>query len=94
LLAQQLVDLGRHEIAVFLSENGESRFPFQAKTFPPLNFTVGKRVKLIARARERFTTLRNIVEMQLHQWLANTSSNFDPPRRKAKKHHPGDDFES
>jgi len=34
--AQQLVDLGRHEIAVRLTEYGQNRVPFQGKTRPPL----------------------------------------------------------
>jgi len=78
-LAQRLVDLGRYEIAVLLSENGESRFPFLAKTLSPLDVRTGNRDKLIARSRERFATPRAVVEKRLGRWLANTSPDLDNP---------------
>lgn len=74
ILAQQLVDLGRHEIAVKLSENGESRFPFQGKTLPPIEFSAGRAQNGAARSRERFATRRGPVEEKLHRWLANDLS--------------------
>jgi hypothetical protein len=67
--AQELVDLGRHEIAVRLSENGESRFPFKGKTLPPMECHVGHPEKLIARSRERFATSRSVVEEKLKRWF-------------------------
>lgn len=69
--AQQLVDLGRFEIAIQLSENGESRFPFQARTLPPIESEVGRKEKLIARSRERFSTPRAAVEEKLNRWIGN-----------------------
>lgn len=86
-LAQRLVDLGRYEIAVLLSENGESRFPFLAKTLSPLELRGGSRGKLIARSRERFATSRDVVEKKLRRWLANTSSPLDKPSRVASNEH-------
>ena len=69
LLASQFVDLGRHEIAVCLTANGENQVPFRAKTHPPLEFPPSRKQILIARSRERFSTRRNIVEDKLNRWL-------------------------
>lgn len=68
-LARQLVDLGRYEIAIQLSENGESRYPFHARTLAPIEASVGKKAKLIARSRERFSTPRAVVEEKLNRWI-------------------------
>lgn len=84
--AQQLVDLGRYEIAVRLSENGDSRFPFKGKTIPPVEGRGGSAEKLIARSRERFATARNVVEQKLHRWLGSRLSDFDSSRRTPKNH--------
>jgi hypothetical protein len=73
ILARQLVDLGRYEIAIQLSENGESRYPFQARTLSPMGFSVGRKNKLIARSRERFATPRNVVEDKLNRWISKWS---------------------
>ncbi len=69
LIAQQLVDLGRHEIAVLLSEHGESRFPFQGRTLPPIEPGSGNKDGLILGSRERFAVPRNIVEKKIERWL-------------------------
>jgi hypothetical protein len=72
--AQQLVDLGRHEIAVRLTEYGENRLPFRGKTLPPLELRTGRKRKLIARSRERFARPRRVVEEKLHRWLNSHAS--------------------
>ncbi len=82
LLAQQLVDLGRYEIAVLLSDNGESRFPFQAKTLAPLESRAGNKDKLIARSRERFTQARHVVEEKLLRWLGNAKVPSTKPQQR------------
>ncbi len=82
--AQQLVDLGRYEIAVLLSENGESRFPFEARTLSPLETRVGRKHKLIARSRERFATSRSVVEQRFLRWVDDPSFAFAKPRLAGK----------
>jgi hypothetical protein len=69
-LAHQLVDLGRYEIAMQLCENGESRYPFQGTTLPPIDSIHGRREKIIARSRERFTTPRAKVTEKLERWIS------------------------
>ena len=69
VLAQRLVDLGRYEIVARISENGDSRSPFQAKTLSPLEFNVGRKEKLVARSRERFATPRATVEDKISRWI-------------------------
>jgi len=76
--AQQLVDLGRHEIAVRLSEDGLNRVPFQAKTLPPLELRQHRKKKLITRLRQRFAHRRCIVN-KLHRWL-NADAPCPSPR--------------
>jgi len=72
ILARQLVDLGRYEIAIQLSENGESRYPFHGTTLPPLESAIGRKQRLIAHSRERFGTPREVVEDKLTRWLKNS----------------------
>ncbi|MGP8237896.1 MAG: type IV secretory system conjugative DNA transfer family protein [Limisphaerales bacterium] len=71
--AQQLVDLGRHEIAVRLTEDGQNRVPFLAKTLAQLQLRTGRKDKLIARSRERFAQPRHVVEEKLHRWMSAAS---------------------
>ena len=80
IIAQQLVDLGRYEIAVLLSENGESRFPFLGKTIASFETKKGKKEKLIARSRERFATARRVVEEKLTRWIAGGPNDALPYR--------------
>lgn len=68
---QHFVDLNRYEILVNLLESGANRTPFRAKTIEPLQYQVGRKEKLIARSRERFTTARVVVEEKLNRWLMN-----------------------
>lgn len=79
--AQQLVDLDRYEIVVKLLEDGTNKQPFRARTLAPLENRVGKRTKLIARSRERFATLRMVVEKKLGRWM-------DRPNKLSAEHAP------
>ena len=88
--AQQLVDLGRHEIAVRLTEDGQNRVPFQAKTLPPLQLRVGRKAKLIARSRERFARSRQVVEEKLHRWVSPNAADSATIRHTQKKRHVGE----
>jgi hypothetical protein len=70
-LAQQFIDLDRHEVLVRLMENGRNHVPFRGKTLPPIEYQVGQIDKLVARSRERFTESRNKVEEKLNRWISN-----------------------
>lgn len=72
--AMQLVDLGRHRIVIQMSENGESRYPFQASTLPPIGGGSRRKQKLIKRSRERFTTPRLVVEDKLQRWIQSSDA--------------------
>lgn len=82
-LAQRLVDLGRYEIAVKMSENGDNRFPFLAKTLPPLKCGGGDKCKLTARSRERFSMPRSIVEEKLNRWAKHGPTGIRKTRQKS-----------
>jgi hypothetical protein len=72
IIARQLVDLGRYEIAIQLSQNGESRYPFHGRTIAPIDSKVGRKQRLIAHSRERFGRPRRVVEAKLERWLKNS----------------------
>jgi len=66
---ETFTDLPNHHVLVRnLSKNLISD-PFRATTLPPSGVRYGRRVKLIARSRERFTTPRALVERRISQWL-------------------------
>ena len=88
--AQQLVDLGRHEIAVRLTEHGENKVPFQAKTLPPLQLRKGRKDKLIARSRERFAQHRQASEGKLQHWLSGNTADSDRTHGQESSIHPLD----
>jgi len=69
-----LADLNRYEAVVKLLENGTSRMPFLAAMLPPFQNQVGRKQKLIARSRERFTIARAIVEEKIRRWTDSTES--------------------
>ena len=70
--AQQLVDLDRFELVVKLLENGTNKTPFRARSLPPVGNPIGRKEKLIARSRERFSEPRAKVEEKLERWLEQT----------------------
>jgi len=71
--ASMLADLGRYEAVVKLLEDGTNKEPFRARTLPPLQTHVGRKEKLIARSRERFSASRTAVEDKMKRWV-----NFNP----------------
>jgi hypothetical protein len=66
---QQFADLNQYEVLVNLLESGTSRTPFRGRTLKPLENRVGRKVKLIARSRERFASHRKTVEEKLNRWI-------------------------
>ena len=74
---QHLVDLDQFELVVKLLENGTNRTPFRARSLSPIDNRVGRRDKLIARARERFATPRNKVEAKMNRWLSSDRYGLD-----------------
>jgi hypothetical protein len=73
---QQFADLNQYEVLVNLLESGTNRTPFRGRTLEPLQHRVGRKEKLIARSRERFATLRTVVENKLNRWLLNQKDSF------------------
>jgi hypothetical protein len=71
--ARAITDLGRYEVVVKLLEDGTNNQPFRAKTLPPSRDRFGRKDRLIARSRERFTTPRTVVEERLHCWAGSIS---------------------
>jgi len=67
--AHMFADLGRYDAVVKLLEDGNNKMPFLAKMFPPLEYRVGRKQKLIARSRERFATPRASVEEKINRWV-------------------------
>jgi len=66
-----LADLDRYEAVVKLLEYGTNREPFRARMFAPLENSIGRKDKLIARSRERFATPRIKVEDKLNRWMTS-----------------------
>jgi energy-coupling factor transporter ATP-binding protein EcfA2 len=92
-LAEQLVDLGRHEIAVRLTEDGQNRTPFRGTTLPPLQLPRGRKDKLIARSRERYSTPRRLVEEKLYRFVENGRSrgeSAESPRPNERRSKPAE----
>lgn len=66
----QFTELGRFEILVKHLEDGTSREPFRARTFPPERKGHGRQENFVRRSRERFATSRSLVEARINRWLA------------------------
>ena len=73
--------LDRFRVIARLAENGQTREAIRAQTFPPLEYRVGRREKLIARSREKYAAKRTDVEAKIERWLAERESD---PRRIRK----------
>lgn len=71
--AEQFVDLDQYEVFVRLLENGRNTMPFRATTLPPIENRVGRKEKLIARSREKYSTPRRTVEAKLNRWITHWS---------------------
>ncbi len=67
-IAEQFVDLDKFEVLARLLEDGVNKEPFRARTLAPVENPVGRRMKLIARSRERFATARAQIERKLGDW--------------------------
>ena len=67
--ATSLADLERYEAVVKLLVEGANQEPFRAKMLPPLENRVGRRNKLIALSRERFSMPRVKIEEKLKRWM-------------------------
>jgi Helicase HerA, central domain len=63
------VDLDRYEVLVKLMQNGSTCQPFSARTMPPLEDTIGRREKLIARSREKYASPRAEIENKINRWM-------------------------
>ncbi len=61
--------LDRFRIIARLNEDGQTREPFQAATLAPIDFTISRREKLIARSREKYAAPRAIVEAKVERWM-------------------------
>jgi len=72
--ASTIADLDRYEAVVKLLEDGTNKDPFRARMLPPIQNRVGRKGKLIARSRERFTTPRAVVEDKLDRWIRSPRS--------------------
>ena len=68
-IAQQFVDLDKFEVLARVLEDGVNLEPFRARTLAPMENSVGRRAKLIARSRERFASLRSSVETKINRWI-------------------------
>jgi len=69
-VAEQFVALNQYEVFVRLSENGRAAAPFRGNTLPPIENPFGRKEKLIARSREKYSTHRSIIEAKLNRWIA------------------------
>jgi energy-coupling factor transporter ATP-binding protein EcfA2 len=69
--ASTIADLDRYEAVVKLLVDGTNEEPFRAKMLPPLENRVGRKQKLIALSRERFTTPRAVVDGKLTRWMTS-----------------------
>jgi hypothetical protein len=67
---EQFTELSNHEILVKLSDNGQYRQPFLAKTEPPNALWYGRRENIIRRSRERYASRRVVVEGRIRRWLS------------------------
>jgi len=80
--AQRLVDLGRHEVAVRLLQDGEATSPFFGMTKPPLATRQNSQPFRATVSRERFTTDRKTVERRLNRWISSADAVETRRRRK------------
>ena len=75
---ETFVSLDRYQIIARLAENGTTREAFRARTLPPIELSVGRRAKLIARSREKYAAPRGDVEEKIDRWARRWG---DSPRR-------------
>jgi hypothetical protein len=78
------VELDRYEVLVKLMENGANLEPFRARTLAPIEHSIGKREKLVARSREKYSASRANVEAKLERWLADGDGGEPPKIQKGR----------
>ena len=66
--ARRFVELHNHEICAKILKSGEQGEPFLARTLPPWGIRHGHREKIIRRSREKYGSLRKIVENKIRRW--------------------------
>ena len=66
--------LHRFQVIARLAEGGVTREAFQARTLPPIENRVGRRIKLITRSREKYSAPRAHVEAKVERWLGERSA--------------------
>jgi hypothetical protein len=81
--SREYVNLRRFETLVKLLEDGEPRGPFRGTTLPPLEIATGRREKLIAHSRQRFSVPRAIVEAKHNKWMRGMIKSNDGKNGKA-----------
>ena len=72
-MPEQFVDLNQYEVFVRPNLGDKTAAPFRGRTLPPIHNFVGRKEKLIARSRERFSRPREAVEAKLNRWLSRES---------------------
>jgi hypothetical protein len=75
---ETFTSLDRFRIIARLSEDGQTRVPFQGTTLPPIDFQIGRCEKLIARSREKYSAPRANVEAKIERWLGEQSATRIP----------------
>jgi len=84
--ASAIGDLDRYEAVVKLLDDGTNRTPFRAKMLPPLESRLGKKDKLIARSRERFSIPRALIDQKLNRWMTSGSpAKSESPWKRSRK---------
>jgi hypothetical protein len=67
--ASIFAELDRYEAVVKLLQDGIHLTPFRATMLPPFENRVGRKENLIMRSRDRFATVRAVVEGKINRWL-------------------------
>jgi GTPase SAR1 family protein len=61
--------LGNYRVLVKTLDNEGYTQPFQATTLHPLAIRSGRRHRVVARSRERFSTKRAVIESRIRRWM-------------------------
>jgi len=61
--------LGNYRALVKTLDNEGYTQPFHAVTMQPLSLRSGRRHRVVARSREKFSTKREIIESRIHRWM-------------------------
>jgi hypothetical protein len=69
---EQFIDLDRYQALIRFQNSAGGLSFMRASLMAPIETNQGRRAKLIARSRERFASLRAVVEGKLERWLRQT----------------------